>query len=165
MEKYVDQWHRTKPLANRWKPPRVKLRQRKWRCDLISLYPFWAINEKARAALMPLLGDAIELLPVRCADLPDIWAMHALRYVDLATKAVQNGEPGRNMTAIDRYAFDVQDLKGMHFFGLRQSPGSPSRKAGRCFGGTYVSEEFKRTVEKHGLEGVVFEKVFSYHPR
>jgi len=163
-EKYQDQWHETKSLAKRWKAPRVRLRQRKWRCDLISLYPFWAINEKAREALMPLLGRSLELLPLHCPELPKLWALHPLRYLDLAAGAVHNGEVGRNMTVIRQYAFNINELQGLHFFGINQSPGSPSRKAGYCFGGNYVSEEFKRTVEAHGLQGVVFKKVFSYRP-
>ncbi|MCI0683485.1 MAG: hypothetical protein L0Y71_15380 [Gemmataceae bacterium] len=161
-DKYQDLWHETTTLAKGWKAPRVKLRQSQWRCDLIRLYPAWAVSEKARAALMPLLGKTVELLPLRCPQLPNLWALHPLRYIDLASSAIHNGEPGRNMTVIRRYAFDLDDLQGKHFFGIKQSPGSPSRKAGRSFGAAYVSEEFKRTVEAHGLQGVVFKKVFSY---
>jgi hypothetical protein len=163
-ERYSDQLNRAKPLAKGWQPPHVKLRRRKWRCDLIGLYPHWVVNEKARAALMPLLRKTVEFLPLRCSELPGLWVMHPLRHIDLASNAVHNATEGSNMTVIRRYAFEIVDLKGKHLFGIKQAPGSSARKGGYRFGASYVSEGFKRVVEAHGLQGVVFEKVFSYAP-
>ncbi len=68
------------------------------------------------------------------------------------------------MTVINRYIFEIADLKGRHLFGVRQAMGSPARKAGFCFSANYVSEDFKWLAATHGLQGVVFEKVFSYRP-
>jgi hypothetical protein len=161
-EKYRARIKRAEPLAEIWVAPRVTLRQRKWRCDLIRLYPQWAVNEKARAALAPLLRRTVEFLPLRCAKLPQLWVLHPLRHIDLAPRAVHDAASGSNMTEIRRYAFEIDDLKGKHLFGVKQAMGSPARKAGSCFSANYVSEEFKRLVEREGLQGVVFEKVFSY---
>jgi hypothetical protein len=69
------------------------------------------------------------------------------------------------MTVIRRYAFEIDDLMGKHLFAITQFPGSHSRRGGCCFGANYVSAEFKRVVEAHELQGVVFEKVFSYDAR
>jgi hypothetical protein len=160
--KYDDQLGRPKPLAGKWKIPRLTLRRRKWRCDLIQLYPHWVVNEKARMALRPLLRKTVEFLPLRCSELPGIWLMHPLRHIDLASDAVHKSDVGDNMTAIQRYAFKIEDLRGKHLFGIRQAPGSPARKGGFCYGANYVSEEFKRVVETHGLQGIVFERIFSY---
>lgn len=146
-----------KPLASRWKPPHVKLRQRDWRCDLISLYPHWALNERARAALGPLLRKTVEFLPLRCDDLPQIWVMHSLRHVLLGPDAEHNALPGNPMTVIRRYDFETSELQGKHLFGVSQTDGSPY-----CFAANYVSDEFKRVVIGNELKGVVFDKVFTY---
>jgi hypothetical protein len=163
-EKYTDQLYKVKPLARNWRALRVKLHRRKWRCDLIQLYPHWAVNERARAALTPLLGKTVEFLPLRCAKLPGLWVLHPLRHIDLAAGAVHNGKAGHNMTVIHRYAFEAEDLKGKHLFGVKQVPGSAARAGGHCFRANYVSEEFKGAVTTNGLQGIVFEKVFSYRP-
>jgi hypothetical protein len=53
-EKYHDLLSMTKPLAPNWKPPHVKIRRRKWRCDLMEMFhDHWVANEKAIAALKP----------------------------------------------------------------------------------------------------------------
>jgi hypothetical protein len=161
-EEYGDRMDRAQPLAQTWAAPRVSLRQRKWRCDLIELYPHWAVNEKARAALAPLLRRTVEFLPLRCAELPQLWVLHPLRHIDLAPRAIHDSANGSNMTVIRRYAFEINELKGKHLFGVKQAMGSAARKAGSCFEANYVSEEFKRLVATNALQGVVFEKVFSY---
>jgi hypothetical protein len=161
-EMYGHRMHRAAPLAKTWVAPRVTLRRRKWRCDLISLYPQWAVNEKARAALAPLLRRTVEFLPLRCAEIPQLWVLHPVRHIDLAPRAVHNATNGGNMTEIRRYAFDIEKLKGKHLFGVKQATDSSARKAGLCFAADDVSEEFKRVAGSHALQGVVFEKVFSY---
>src|SRR5262249_11023865 len=153
-ERYGNRLDRAEPLAKTWAAPRVTLRQRKWRCDLISLYPHWAVNEKARAALAPLLRRTVEVLPLRCAELPPLCVLHPLRHIDLAPGAVHNATNGSNMTVIRRYAFEIDDLMGKHLFGVKQVVGSAARKGGLCFAANYVSEEFKRLVAAHGLQGV-----------
>jgi hypothetical protein len=161
----MDQLSQVKPLAKRWKAPGLRLRSRKWRCDLTGVFPWhWAINERGRAALEPLFGRKVEFLPVRCGDYQRVWLLHPLEYVDLAANALHDGEPGENICAIKRYAFDTDDLAGKHLFGVHQAPGSPARKGGFSFGSNYVSEEFGRVFEAHGLQGVTFKKVFSYAP-
>jgi hypothetical protein len=160
-EQYRHQMMRAEPLAATWSAPRVKLRKRKWRCDLIGLYPNWAVNEKARTALAPLLQDTVEFLPLHCAEISQLWVMHPLEHIDLAADAVHNATPGNNMTVIRSYAFTPEELEGKHLFGIKQAPGSPARHAGICFAANYVSEQFRRLVAAHALQGVVFEKVFS----
>lgn len=161
-EDYRHQLDKAGPLLQDWTAPRVNLRQRKWRCDLLSLYPHWAVNEKARSALAPLFRRTVEFLPLRCAGQPQLWVLHPLRHVDLARGAMHNATIGDNMTVIDRYAFEIKDIEQKHLFGVKQSKGSPARKGGFCFAANYVSEEFKGLVESQGFRGVVFEKVFSY---
>ena len=158
-----DRLDKAEPLAKTWTPPRVTLRKRKWRCDLISLYPHWAANGKARATLEPILERDVEFLPLSCEALPRVWVMHPLRHIDLAPDAEHNATGHScNMTVIRRYSFEISDLHGLHFFGIKQAPGSPAHKAGSCFRADCVSEEFKQLIDANGLEGVVFEEVFSY---
>jgi hypothetical protein len=165
-ERYRNLLARAKPLGKSWKAPRVKLRRRRWRCDLIGLHPHRAVSERTREILLPLLKNTVEFLPLCCAELPGLWLLHPLRHIDLGPKAVHNARAGGNMTAIRRYSFVIDDLKGKHLFGVKQAPGSPARKAGFCFAAAdYVSEEFKRAIEINGLQGVVFERVFSSAPQ
>lgn len=159
---YRDQVDRAVSLAKTWVSPRVSLRKRKWRCDLISLYPHWAVNEKARAALAPLLRRTVEFLPLRYGENSQLWLLHPLRHIDLSQSAVHNAENGGNMTFVSRYAFETKALQGKHLFGVKQAKGSVSRRVGYCFGANYVSEEFRRVVGEAKLQGVVFEKIFSY---
>lgn len=155
----------TKPLARSWKARRVILRKRGWPCDIISIYPQWAVNQKAHAALEPLLRKTVEFLPLRCDDIPRLWLMHPLRSIDLGPRAKHNGQFGDNITVIHKYDFNIGDLSGKHFFGVKQMPGSDSRSAGFCYRrARLVSEEFRQTVIEHGLQGVVFERVFAYRP-
>jgi hypothetical protein len=163
---FSDRLDQAKRLAKTWAAPRVNLRKRKWRCDLISLYPHWAVNDKARAALEQLLKGHVEFLPLRCDAFPQLWVLHPLRHIDLATDAEHNAA-GRacNMTAIRRYSFEIEALQGLHLFGVKQAIGSPARRAGYCFGADYVSEQFRQLVATSELQGVVFEKVFSYRQK
>jgi hypothetical protein len=163
-DKCGDQLNRAEPLAESWTAPRVTLRRRKWRSDLIQLYPHWAVNETARAVFTALVRRTVEFLPLRCVNFPDLWVLHPLRHIDLAPGAVHNATNGSNMTVIRRYAFEINDLKGKHLFGVKQTMGSSARKAGLCFAANYVSEEFKCLAGAHGLQGVVFERVFAYRP-
>lgn len=148
-------------LSDAWIPPRVTLRKRKWRNDIIQLYPDWAVNEKARTVLLPLLKKSVEFLPLICDQHPNLWLLHPLRHIDLSARAVHNGNPGFNITQVMSYDFEPKSLRGKHLFGIKQAKGSPARKAGYCLSADYVSEQFKQLVESHDLRGLVFEKVFS----
>jgi len=154
----------TRSLAEDWKPPRVKLRSRKWRCDLLSFGAghHWAVNQRARQALEPLFADSVEFLPVRCPQVKPCWVLHPLRYVDLAPTARHNAKGISNITVIERYDFVLAAIEGLHLFGVHQAPRSDARKGGFCFLNDYVSDAFKAAIESHGLQGVVFERVFAY---
>jgi hypothetical protein len=162
-EKVSDLLDKAKSLRRSWKPPKLTLRRRKWRADLIELWPHshLAANERAMQALSPLLRKTVEFLPARYAGVRKLWLLHPLEHIDLGAGAVHNGTDGHNMTSIRQYDFNVKDLVGKHLFGVKQAPGSAARKAGHCFGANYVSEQFKQTFAKHRLQGVVFEEVFS----
>jgi hypothetical protein len=151
------------PLAAQWKPPRMKLRKRKWRCDILRLgvLQCWALTGRAKEILEPLLGKSVELLPLKCADL-ECWVMHPLRHIELAAEAIHNGRGGSNITEIEKYAFRPQDLAGLHLFGVLNSPGSAARKAGLSYQCNYVSSEFKQLVDQHDLQGAALEEIYSY---
>jgi hypothetical protein len=155
---------KAKPLRRTWKPPKLNLRKRKWRADLMEVWPHshWVGNEKAVQALFPLLGKTVEFLPARCGAVRKLWLLHPLEHIDLAAGAVHKGTDGKNMTRIQRYDFDVRYLVGKHLFGVKQAPGSAARQGEYSFAIDYVSEEFKLTFAKQRLQGVVFEEVFSY---
>jgi hypothetical protein len=163
-EKLADALDKAEPLARKWERPRVKVRQRMWRCDIFSHYPHWAVNKRARKALCPLLKSHVEFLPLQCRTMKDLWLLHPLRHIDLSSEAEHNGWNGDNMSVVRKYAFDPTDLNGLHVFSIKQAPGSAARSVGFCFTGTYVSEEFKRIVATSHLQGVVFNEVLSYRP-
>jgi hypothetical protein len=154
-DKCTDLLRQDKPLTRTWPAPRVKLRRRRFRCDLVQIYPHWAVNAKAKNALSDLLRKTVEFLPLKTPTSEHYHVMHLLQRIDLGPKAriVKDG-PGQDdlIMEVMRYSFNADDLVGKHFFLIN-----------RAFcKNLMVSEDFKRAYDQTGLRGLVFERVFTY---
>lgn len=161
-----DQVVKAAALASEWIAPEMFCSGRGWACDFfaaVSLRTYCpAVNEKAMTALVPLFGDDVEFLPVKTDDQFDRWIIHSLVHIPLSGEAEHNGRDGKNITSIKEYAFDPDDLRGIHLFRIRLPEYTPAGKAGGGSRQLFVSEQFKQTYGAAGLQGIVFKEVFRY---
>jgi len=149
------------PLADTWKPLQMTFRRNKWRSDLLAVYcTATAVNERAKESLAPLLGSAVEWLPIESNASEPLFLLHPLVHLRLAPDAVHNGGNGRNITVIQRHSFRPEDLQGVHLFQVVGPPDSPAGAAGHGMTTIYVSDDFVRRVEQYSLRGMLFRKVF-----
>jgi len=112
-----------------------------------------AVSERALQAITPLVGAAIEPLPLDCEDEPDrhYFLLNFLDLVDCLDEeqsVVERGSEGY-ISVIWKYAFKPGTADGHHLFRLKQDP----------LGDTLASDEFKTLVEDHGLVGLKFFQV------
>jgi hypothetical protein len=166
-EKDFDPLDSEGPLAATWKPMPVYVHREKRAGDFFPLESIhFAATERAVSALRPLLGDRLEALPLQVVseksgrggpkskskpatpvDLPPVFALHTLQYVDLTEGAeVERFANGRLMT-VERYAFRKRELVGRHFFKARD------------YEEYLVSEEFRQLIEGAQLRGLAFREL------
>jgi hypothetical protein len=155
---------KTEPLSGKWNSPNAKLRKRKWPGDLISMYPAWTVNCRARDVIEELVRDEVEFLPIECDPPMERWLIHPLVQIPLAKDAVTSRDrpffsPDSNITTIYEYSFSPADLVGRHLFRISQHPDSPAGRARSTCTGWFVSDEFVRAIEENKLNGVMFKKV------
>lgn len=149
-------------MAAAWNAPRIRLRKRKWRNELLYLPGgAWAVTSKAKGLLQALLGKSVEFLPIACRDL-ECWALHPVRQIALGPRAIHDGHNGSNITQIEKHDFRPQDLRDLHLFRLQNAEGSPAARAGLSYRRYYCSSEFHQLLQEHDLQGAGFKKVFSY---
>jgi hypothetical protein len=153
------------PLARIWKPPSIKLWKGRLRPDIYDFQLHWAVTERVRARLAPIVRDEAEFLPLIVPKAGPLYVIHPLWPVDFDRGAKFSCNPvSKNITDVTKYSFtlDPKEFDGpRHLFRMRQAKGSAARDHGYTCGRLIVSEKIKRTVEKNGLVGVMFNKVFS----
>jgi hypothetical protein len=134
------------PLRDRWKPIPVEqtpATKRKYRgmpvdfasCDIGNL----AISERALEVITPLVGDAIEPLPLECVDYPErrYFVMHVIKLVDcLDVERSEGGRIADTFTYLSKYVFKPGSTEGHHLFRMKQMHLGPE----------LASEEFKHIV-------------------
>lgn len=153
------------PLAAIWKAPRVKLEKRTKRPDIYSFVLHYAVTERVRDLLSPIVRKEAEFLPLEVPKAGPVFVVHPLWPVDFDEGAEVhcNGVSG-NITVVRKYSFtlDPAEYDGpRHLFRMRQAKGSAARDHGCTLKWLIVSEEIKRVCEKHAIAGVVFKKVHS----
>lgn len=149
-----------KPLVDGWKSPKIHLERRQQRPDIFICQLQFAVTERVRDLLLPLVKNRVEFLPIRSgAQL--LFIMHPLIHIDLDDHArVSRCDIGGNITAIRRYSFAASQLKGVHVFQVRNPVGSRAREGGYAVSGFLVSDDFKRLIEQSRINGVAFKRVF-----
>ena len=148
------------PRAMAWKPVMMKrLTQTDdgARCELgdfpaCSGSNMLFVSAAAKALLEPVLREAGELLPLRCAD-GDFWALNVTRMIDAfdEDKAdVLRSSDGKRILMIHRHAFLTERL-GPELFKLATDPR----------GLIYVTETFVKRVKATSLKGLDFKLVWA----
>ena len=110
------------------------------------------VSATAKALLEPVLREAGELLPLRCAD-GDFWALNVTRLIDAfdEDKAdVLRSSDGERILMIHRHAFLTERL-GPEMFKLSRTPR----------GLIYVTETFVKRVKATSLKGLDFKLVWA----
>jgi hypothetical protein len=141
-----------RPLAATWKPVRVEMDDHAGRtADFPSLLgPIPVFSERAWEVLQPLLGASVEALPLNC-DRGIFFVVNVLDHVDCLDydrAEVTHYSSGRVMM-VDKFAFKPGSLHGKNMFKLPETAKSE----------VFVSESFKKIVEKAGLTGLWFEEL------
>jgi hypothetical protein len=106
-----------------------------------------AFSERALQALKPLVGDAIEPLPLIYEGPGKFYVINILdvtELLDLDRAVVDRRESGY-ISTVEKYAFKPGSIDGKHIF-----------KCKECLIDDLVSAEFKALVEAEGLVGARF---------
>ena len=102
----------------------------------------------AREALEPLVGQMVEFLPLDCLDKPQqtLWLLNVLNVAECLDYERSEFTYWENeaIKAVRHYAFQAGCLDGQHIFRLPLFN----------YVEIYVSDEFKRLTEQHGLTGL-----------
>lgn len=158
--------YRSHPLAATWRPMPVTLHEAEQHAEFVYFTAGgWAVRPEARRALIPILGGAVEFLPLACDTGEEFHALHPLQLADLGPEAVaRRNEVSGNITDIRRYSFDPAALVGKVCFRVRHPVGSA---AGPESGGSdvLVSSVVRDCIERHGFLGVRCVPVFPVDER
>ena len=181
---------RNRPLAAEWQPLPVQLRSARQRADAMLFGPgYWAIRLAASRALSPILGPAVEFLPLLCESGEELVALHPLQLAEIGpgTEGSRNAVTGC-LTWVRRYDFEPAALDGMVCFQARESeaviravadrlrragmvctqdrePGSAGDSVYSGLGDVLVPEAVRERLERLGLSGWRFEQVFPVDKR
>ena len=159
-QKYVAPFDRGEPQTwkGRWQSPKIRFQREDidlgdYPAPLIrgsnfpGFYMLPAWDAKAIALLDPLVGDAVEYLPLDC-DEGEFWLVNVLDVADCLdweqSELTYFDDGG--LKGIGRYVFKPNCLEGHHMFR------TPEHKYSRIF----VSDEFKSLVENSDLVGLRF---------
>jgi len=152
-----DTWDRVYPLfdgtkrASKWKPVRMKLvKARKAPTDFPFIGPHVPIlSGRARAVVEPLVGSQAEFLPLAGLS-PPYFALNVLNVLDALdvkrSKVELDADDG-TIAFVKRYAFKPEIVDGQTIFKVKDWEVTF----------VFVSEAFKKAVEKAKLTGVLFQ--------
>lgn len=123
--------------------------------DFPSLSNYWRIpvmSQRAWDALHPLIGYCCEPLPTIHPSGQPFYIIHVMETIDALDEERsglwRNPATGR-VGDISRYALKHGRLAGKHIFKL------PTKSGGELL----VDDEFRKAVEQHGLQGLLFDPV------
>lgn len=144
------QLNMNKRLAKNWKPLKVKRdRSQGPASDFPGIFALAnAFSERALTLLAPLCGDSIEALPIEVGVKTKYFAINVFEIkdaLDLEKSKLKLYSDGMIMR-VETFAFKNDLLKGKHIFRLPETGRSS----------IFVSEDFKKIVEKNGLKGALF---------
>ncbi len=140
-------------IGAKWRPIKVSVDNHGRRGDFPSFLPHIpAFSQRALDHLQPLLGDAIEALPLDCGRFK-FYAIHVLDLVDCLDEQhseVQR-DPEGDVMYIRKHVFDEKCVGERLMFRIREAP----------LWGVYYTDRFKQLLETAKLEGLKDRKVFS----
>lgn len=147
------------PVADKWNPPPVYSPH-----PTLPAGEFWgycvrsgvfALTMDAATSLNSLLNGACELLPFTVEDGPELLLCHVTNVVDCLDSEESSHKPGI-ADWITKYVFNAGKLRGSLF----KIPETGLTEV-YCLECTNNKEGFKSTVERLGLKGLIFRKLWS----
>lgn len=145
-----------------WRSPAIRLEKRIQVPDIYGFHHHYAVSERAKALLLPVVEDAAEFLPLLPPGDRPLFVLHPLVRADLDEQSVVSASSvSGNITVIRKYSFAPSDLEeAMPVFQARQARGSAGRDARYPCTGVLVSLESCSVCRENALCGVAFTKVF-----
>ena len=144
-------------ILDRWVPPVVnRIVDDELPQGELGDYPFLdgapALSKRSVDALLDMLSDSAELLPLVC-DVGEYYVLNVTRIVDALDEAASEltrfESSGRVMEVV-RHVFVSERLTGYTVFKIPQTPRAP----------VFVTEVFRRRVLAVGLRGFQFDLVW-----
>lgn len=107
-------------------------------------------SKRALHALLPLIKDEIEVLPLDCPSGEYFIAsvLNILDCLDISRSEIERFEATGNIKRIINHVFDPKCIGEHHIFRI------PERRLSQVF----VTDRFKEVVEEHQLSGMRFEE-------
>ena len=137
---------------NDWKPLPVEVQSLDTkRGDFLGLVAHhFTCNDRAWKILEPLIKHSVKLFPIKYRD-KTYYLLKAINIIDcldyVNADVLRSQETGR-VLGVNKYAFKETLIQNEHLFAL------PEMKFD-----IIVSQEFKDSVEKSGLEGLLFQQL------
>jgi hypothetical protein len=144
-------------LKSIWKCHQAHYQKRFEKPDVYSVESHFGLEESTSSIFEDLLGDMVELLPIRDQNGKIYYIIHPLALYSLDTATIDENGPGKHYWNISKYIFNDNAINNKHHvFRFMSREGTPGRDYG--FGNleVIVSEKFKRLYEKHNMKGIVF---------
>lgn len=145
-----------------WSSPQTRLEKRNKTPDIYAFQLYYAVSERVKAQLLPIVEDTAEFLPLSTDSAEPLFVLHPLLRLDLDERAVvlKNSVSG-NITVIKKYSFDPHDFEErIPIFQVRQGLGSVARSAGFPCTGVLVCRDVFKVHQKNRFRGVTIDKVF-----
>lgn len=151
---------RLRPLAASWQSLTVERWPASREADVVDFLGHFAARAEVVGELRRVLGDDAEFLPLAGVAGEPFAVWHPLRGVDPGPGTVfRRNEVSRNITWVERHSFDPAAVAGLRCFTIRQ-PADSAAGPEACLFDVLVPGETRRELERLGLRGIRFRRVF-----
>ncbi|WP_139796394.1 imm11 family protein [Sporomusa malonica] len=140
-------------LADTWTPIAVRVIEDRKKSDTPGLSGGVPVfTPMAIAVLKDLMGDTVEVLPLRCrkGEYYAINVLDVVNCIDYEKADFERFKSSGRIMLFNKYAFKPECVKGKHIFKIIDEP---VRRP-------FVSDEFRNSVLENGLVGFKFELVW-----
>ena len=141
----IQSFNGSKKLMN-WTPLRVEPIETDLELGDAPGFTIPVFSQKACDALMPLMEQDVELLPLTCSKgtFFGVNVTNVLDVIDYENSVFRRFSDGKRIMAFQKYSFRICDaLNRCNIFKITDEP---TRRA-------FVSDRFKDAIEENGLEG------------
>jgi len=150
------------PLLYIWNQPQVTIQRRERTPDIFGFVLHFAVTERMKSALEPLVGNEAEFLPLSCAD-DQLFAVHPLWPIDFDEGAeLHRNSVSGNVTVVEKYSFSINpaEFNGpRHLFRMLQPERSAARKAGYTLDRLIMSERCVEILNAIHAKGIRYRHV------